>query len=280
MTQQAVGPGFGLDLLIGGIGNIGPEWDRKANPSDACYKCYLPLSGLAFVRTSRGEYPLKPGEICFIPGHQLISQRCPRSMRVVWLHFVPESLWLDQILRSVRHPLAWPVRKLPFARDVLTQVGALMSPRSAAGPAEVRKRLGLRCRMEAALLQLISLVLGASETRERNQREQFLFRKIESVLGFMNREYLRNPSLDTLARQAGLAPNYFHRQFRATMGVTPFDYMERKRLIEATRLLMAGSLSVKEVAAATGYDNPYYFSRIYKKRYGLPPSRMTDQKSV
>jgi transcriptional regulator GlxA family with amidase domain len=69
-----------------------------------------------------------------------------------------------------------------------------------------------------------------------------------------------------------MAANYFHRLFKRELGITPFQYMERKRLDEARRLLGDGRLNVKEVAALTGYENPLYFSRVFHRHFGSRPS--------
>lgn len=84
--------------------------------------------------------------------------------------------------------------------------------------------------------------------------------------------YLENPSLATIAGRVGLAPNYFHRRFRALFGMTPFDFMLAQRLNRARRLLASSDLSIKEVAAAAGYDEPPYFARVFARQMGVAPS--------
>ena len=52
------------------------------------------------------KYILNPGEIYFINGHSVVSQECLQHMSVDWLHFIPDSVYLDHILRihSCVHP--------------------------------------------------------------------------------------------------------------------------------------------------------------------------------
>jgi AraC-like DNA-binding protein len=52
---------------------------------------------------------------------------------------------------------------------------------------------------------------------------------------------------------------------------TPFEYLQRRRMAKAHRLLIQGTSSVKEVAAACGYDDPYYFSRMFRRQYDCTP---------
>ncbi|HXC99652.1 MAG TPA: helix-turn-helix transcriptional regulator, partial [Verrucomicrobiae bacterium] len=56
-------------------------------------------------------------------------------------------------------------------------------------------------------------------------------------------------------------------------GCAPMDYFTRLRMRHACRLLSSGSASVKEVAAALGYGDPFYFSRVFKSVNKVPPSK-------
>jgi AraC-like DNA-binding protein len=69
-----------------------------------------------------------------------------------------------------------------------------------------------------------------------------------------------------------MAPAYFHRRFRSTFGLTPHEYMLRRRMDLARHLLGDPALRVAEVAEAVGYDNPFYFSRVFRRHFGFPPS--------
>jgi AraC-like DNA-binding protein len=68
-----------------------------------------------------------------------------------------------------------------------------------------------------------------------------------------------------------LSPEHFHRLFSEQFHTTPFEYLLRRRLARACQLLVEGTLSVKQVATACGYDDPYYFSRLFHKRHGYTP---------
>jgi AraC-like DNA-binding protein len=59
--------------------------------------------------------------------------------------------------------------------------------------------------------------------------------------------------------------------------MTPMKYITDIRMNEAKKLLSESSLHVKEVAAVVGYDNPLYFSRIFRSTVGIPPSEYKKQ---
>ncbi|NQV32864.1 MAG: helix-turn-helix transcriptional regulator [Phycisphaeraceae bacterium] len=84
------------------------------------------------------------------------------------------------------------------------------------------------------------------------------------------------PPLAQIAACSHLAPTYFHRVFRDLFHTTPLTYMTRRRLDSARQLLSSTSLPVKEIAYRVGYDNEFYFSRIFRKHFGLSPKDFQD----
>ena len=55
-------------------------------------------------------------------------------------------------------------------------------------------------------------------------------------------------------------------------GVTPMQYIISLRIQQAQRLLGTSEYNVTEVSSLVGYDNPLYFSRLFKKQTGMSPS--------
>ena len=80
----------------------------------------------------------------------------------------------------------------------------------------------------------------------------------------------------TLAAMANVSPSHFFALFKKRTGCPPMDYFTRLRMRYAGRLLDSSTASVKEVAAALGYDDPFYFSRVFKSVHHVPPSRYRD----
>jgi AraC-like DNA-binding protein len=76
----------------------------------------------------------------------------------------------------------------------------------------------------------------------------------------------------TLAARANISPSHFFALFKRQIGCAPIDYFIRLRMQHACRLLDETVMSVKEVAAALGYDDPFYFSRIFKSVNQVAPS--------
>jgi AraC-like DNA-binding protein len=94
---------------------------------------------------------------------------------------------------------------------------------------------------------------------------------VESTLTFLRSNLYRPLSLAEMAGQAGLSESHFSRVFKAQTGHAPLDYFILLKMQHASALLAVTDLHVKEVAAAVGYSDPYYFSRLFKQVIGVSP---------
>ena len=104
-------------------------------------------------------------------------------------------------------------------------------------------------------------------------------RRIEQSIAYM-REHLNEPMpVAKLAALAHISPSHFFTLFKRRTGSSPMDYFTHLRMQHACRLLDGTSASVKEVAAVLGYDDPFYFSRVFKAVNRIPPSRYRAQLS-
>ena len=90
--------------------------------------------------------------------------------------------------------------------------------------------------------------------------ESEVVRKIEQSIAYMTRHLDEPLQVATLAAQANISPSHFFALFKRQTGCAPIDCFIRLRMQHACRLLEETVLSVKEVAATLGYDDPFYFS--------------------
>lgn len=79
-------------------------------------------------------------------------------------------------------------------------------------------------------------------------------------------------SLNRVAREVSISPNYLSAVFSQTMGMTFVEYLTAKRMERARELLRTSDLRSGEVAMAVGYKDPHYFSFLFKKTHGCTPS--------
>lgn len=96
--------------------------------------------------------------------------------------------------------------------------------------------------------------------------------KLDGVLGYIARNYAQPISEHEVAKTCAMSPFEFSRGFRAAHGVTFRDYLSDCRLAQAKRLLGISQVSVCDVAAMVGFNDPSYFARLFRKRTGISPT--------
>ena len=78
-------------------------------------------------------------------------------------------------------------------------------------------------------------------------------------------------SVAGMAREAGLSRQHFTELFRHHFGMAPMKYVLQARMRRAAYLLRDQNLRVADVARAVGFEDPFHFSRYFRKEFGIPP---------
>jgi AraC-like DNA-binding protein len=88
--------------------------------------------------------------------------------------------------------------------------------------------------------------------------------KIAQSIAYMKQNLAKPLRVSTLATLTNLSPSHFTALFKRETGYAPIDYFIRLRMHQACQLLDTAHMNVKEIANALGYEDPFYFSRIFK----------------
>lgn len=96
--------------------------------------------------------------------------------------------------------------------------------------------------------------------------------RVKAALRWLESQFSDRDVLTRLYRESGLTPNYFREHFAAATRCTPHEYIERLRLRRARYLLLSTHWQLKRIASEVGYDDPLYFSRLYRRFWKRTPS--------
>jgi len=125
---------------------------------------------------------------------------------------------------------------------------------------------------------ILSLLLYRNHALPTEQHRKNWRSSLESMVEFMH-EHLSEPlRLEDFAAEAGLSVSHFSELFRSQTGQSPMAFFIHLRMRLACRLLDLSDKPVKVVAIETGYRDPYYFSRVFKKAMGLSPEKYREIK--
>ena len=104
-----------------------------------------------------------------------------------------------------------------------------------------------------------------------NEKKQDEKDSISSTILYMRKNLGVKISLEDLALINNLSPSHFSLLFKKSTGMAPLDYFIHLKLQQACLLLITSEVKVKIIAADLGYDDPYYFSRLFKKHMKISP---------
>ncbi len=96
--------------------------------------------------------------------------------------------------------------------------------------------------------------------------------EIDNAVSYFSEHYNEQINIDSYAEQNNISTSWFIRNFRLYTGITPKQFIMRKRIYNAEALLQNPQYNINEIARIVGYENPLYFSRIFQKLKGLSPS--------
>ncbi len=138
-------------------------------------------------------------------------------------------------------------------------------------------KLAARKRLAFRVLELVAEV----STLKRGGADRIAeLARLTPVLQFIN-DHLTDPlSVSGLARVMGLSVPRFHGVFKSAMRMSPREYVLSCRFAEARTRLSATMTPIQEVAAQTGFHDPFHFSRLFKARFRMSPSQYRDRHRV
>ena len=96
---------------------------------------------------------------------------------------------------------------------------------------------------------------------------------VRRAVAYMQQHFAHNLSRQQIASAVGISQNYLSRIFQHELGISPWEYLSRYRIKQAQDLLRDTEDSITEVAAQVGFEDPAYFSRVFRKQIGHSPQR-------
>lgn len=122
--------------------------------------------------------------------------------------------------------------------------------------------------LSRVLINVLTL-LHANNPQQNKQRET---QRIEQVMDSMRDDLERPRPLAHYAKEAGLSVSRFSERFKKHCGVSAMAYFTELRIQRACELLDRSELHIGEIAEKLGFADPLYFTRLFRKHTGMPPT--------
>jgi len=273
-VSRPEGPYFGR-VIHAEADHYAPARSRRLPPyRHRHYHIVLVTEGSGFFAIDDAMHPAREGMVF------LTSPRQPHQFLNAEGDTTRYAELTFEFLRADGHPLAldfaamlsaWVRRRCdplvsralpPVQARVLAGAMAALADRGLAAPRPDDLELGgLLAEVLVLVYRMVFERAGVPEDPVGRARE---------LIRARYREPLR---MAALAAEVGLSPSHFSRRFKKRFGRAPVDYQLDLRLQSACQLLRTSAEPLAGIAAAVGFDDVYYFSRLFRRRMGEPPGR-------
>lgn len=257
-----------MGLEIAGVGAGVPRDSVRAMTRPrtlGCYALVYHVTGQSFFRSaacSRARVDTPTLYVLFpdVPHHY--GPGHGKSWKEMWVVF-SGALADFFVTRGLLSP-AEAVLDVPtvLALEVQGCFEEIHTQLATRGPAFERRAV-------AALFHLLSLTMGFGR---RTAGTGMAGGPIQRAAWHVKTHAAEAISLKALAAKVGMSYALFRKRFRAEVGCGPHTYHLEARVGLARHLLATTDKSVKEIAFASGFSDPYYFSRLFRKLTGRTPS--------
>lgn len=108
-------------------------------------------------------------------------------------------------------------------------------------------------------------------------KNNYQVRRVLQALEFINDHYAEKITLERVAQHVNFNPEYFNRLFKKIIHNTFINYLNHKRLENAQRFMNGTNLTLAEISYRVGFNDPYYFSKVFRKLFGMSPRQFRDK---
>ena len=226
---------------------------------------------ILYVANGKTHFWFDSKEEIVSAGHMVLYKPEEIQKYVYYLEDNPEVFWIHFTGSDVKNILAYHGISLDehvFYCGVLPDYKALFR--------KIIQELQL-CRYgyEDYIASLFNDILLLVDRQQHEQKKTTgnVQEQIERAAAYFNENYNTKISIDDYAESLHISTNWFIHNFKQYAGMSPAQYILSLRMVNAQSLLERTTYNIKEISDIVGYENPLYFSRVFKKEIGKSPAQ-------
>jgi AraC-like DNA-binding protein len=249
---------------------IWPWWNFPRR-RDHFWRFYLNDRSGACIDVQGVRYPLERDRALLVPAGVAFSCHAAPHVQHLYVHFDPFSLPGVLVRRFFPLPIVLP-------RDpAFTGVARMLDE-----DLNAQRVQAATCQAKALVFMALGIAFRSLPEAERERWLGFLMGQDMIAWTIQHiEENLSEPLYNgQLAARYGLNRDHFVRKFRARIGQTPAQYILERRVARAAEKLCFSADSIEDIASSCGFENRYYFSRIFTRRMGLGPAAYRRQRAL
>lgn len=231
---------------------VGSKWTKTKFPYPY-NRIYYITAGKALLKLRDITIDLVPGYVYLLPAFDLVESICEQSMSHYYVHFQAKAI-ISNLFDC------YAPDKMVEATPLTTRLFNIIMDNFR------QSSLSAQLNTEGALKLLLAPFFTGIQSNDKN------ILRFAPVFEYIKTHLAEKIPVQTLAKLMNLDSVYFSNLFCETFGIPPTQYIISKRIQSAQLLLSDKSLSIKEIAFCTGFENEAYFSRLFRQKTELTPS--------
>jgi len=270
---------FNLSFLLLNIGyaehHSDWNWYNIRNPF---FRIYYVAKGHARVTIDGEVYPLTQGHLYMIPPMTIHSDNCDSTFHLYYIH-VFEELQKDISIFDLK-TFPFEIDATAFEIDLIKRLHtinpnkslAFYDPKKYTGEPFITNLFVGKNNYDFIETRGILLVLFSRFLAMAKDAVLTKDNRIFKAIRFIREHLSESIKINDLTNECCLSEDHFIRLFKKEMGITPIDYINRKKIEQCQLRLLLCEDSIQEVAYSVSIFNISYFNKLFKKIVGTTPS--------
>jgi AraC-like DNA-binding protein len=251
-----------VKILLSDCSKLDSSWQVE-NDNSPFSRVYYVNEGNGYLKHHGKIFHLEPDNLYLIPPRSNVSFGCPRYVEIFWFHLQLEvfsvfDLWDFLDCRYRLFPDEIPGLK----SEILEIIKNAKSPLP-------QIQLVNHSKIFKILAQFAT---GETVDLNHEARERFI-----PILEYIDKNLHKKPEVSKLARTVNLERAYFSTLFKKTFGLSPKQYLNRRKMEKAQFLLRNQSVKLEEISNQLGFSDVFHFSKSFKKQTGISPKKFREQ---
>lgn len=231
----------------------------KGSPENIIFYC---AEGTGWYQTAEGYFTVYPNQFFFLPANQKhrYGTDAENPWTIYWIMFEGNlsDINLSEGLVHFKRPnsLVHPQKFI----DLFNYIDYILSR-------------GFTCKnLVLANMNLWNIIMMFACNRKDNVKEE-QESPVTKVITLMEKNIDQKMTVAKMAGSISYSSSHLHSIFRLATGYSPLNYFIHLKMMHACRYLTSTNLKIREIASKIGYDDPFLFSRIFRKVNGISPQK-------